>query len=265
MADETPIPVQTEDKPGATHKGYLWVYYSSLEKLVCFDYRKSRGRDGPKEFLEIFLGALQTDGYDAYLMFENKKGVTLLACMAHARRKFDESLGNDHERADHMLKQMQLLYSIERKAREGNLSHEERYVLRQKESLPVLKEMQEWLKENIQQTLPKSAIGKAIAYTLTLWPRLIRYIDDGRFEIDNNLIENAIRPVAIGRKNYLFAGSHEGAERAAMMYSLLGTCKQNNIEPFAWLKEVLARIPDHSIQRLDELLPGKLIIPSEEN
>lgn len=265
MADETPIPVQTEDKPGATHKGYLWVYYAPLENMVCFDYRKSRGRDGPKEFLGSFSGALQADGYDAYLMFEKKEGITLLGCMAHARRKFEESLDNDHDRADAMLKQMQVLYGIERKARENNLSHEERYILRQTESLPVLNEMEAWLKEHILQTLPRSAIGKAIAYTLTMWPRLIRYIDDGRYEIDNNLIENAIRPVAIGRKNYLFAGSHEGAERAAMMYSLLGTCKRNNVEPFAWLKEVLTRISDHSILRLEELLPGNLIIPDIKN
>jgi hypothetical protein len=123
--------------------------------------------------------------------------------MAHARRKFKEAADNDKDRAEHMLKLMQGLYAIERKAREADMSHEERYALRQEESLPILKEMENWMKENIIQVLPKSAIGKAIAYTLKLWPRLIRYADDGRCEIDNNLIENAIRPVALGRKNYL--------------------------------------------------------------
>ena len=135
------------------------------------------------------------------------------------------------------------------------LTHEQRKKLRLEESLPVLKEMEVWLKDQLQHTLPKSAIGKAIAYTINLWPRLIRYIDDGKAEIDNNLVENAIRPVALGRKNYLFAGSHDGAQRSAMIYSLLGTCKLNNVEPWAWLKDVLTRLPDHSIQRLEELLP----------
>jgi len=120
-----------------------------------------------------------------------------------------------------------------------------------------LKKIEEWLKDNLVQVLPKSAIGQAIAYTLNLWPRLIRYIEDCRFEIDNNLVENSIRPVALGRKNYLFAGSHEGAKRAAMIYSFLGTCKKNHVEPFTWLKDVLTVIPDWSIKRLDELLPVK--------
>ena len=138
------------------------------------------------------------------------------------------------------------------------MDYNQRKALRQKKSVPVLQELHAWLKETITQTLPKSAIGLAIAYTLHLWPRLIRYLDDGRYEIDNNRIENSIRPVALGRKNYLFAGSHEGAQRAAIMYSFLGTCKINNIEPFEWLSNVLKRIPDHSIQRLEELLPGNL-------
>src|ERR1035438_10052921 len=155
-----------------------------------------------------------------------------------------------------MLKLMQGLYAIERKAREADMSHEERYALRQEESLPILKEMENWMKENIIQVLPKSAIGKAIAYTLKLWPRLIRYADDGRCEIDNNLIENAIRPVALGRKNYLFAGSHEGAERAAMMYSFMGCCKMNQVEPFAWLRDTLTRLPDTKISDIGGFLPN---------
>ena len=157
------------------------------------------------------------------------------------------------------MKLFQSLYEIEREAREQDLSYDDRKTLRQNKSVEKLQELEAWLKENIIQVLPKSAIGGAIAYTLNLWPRLIRYVDDGRYEIDNNLVENSIRPVALGRKNYMFAGSHEGAKRAAMMYSFLGTCKRNNVEPFAWLKNVLTVIPDWSIQRLDELLPVKSI------
>ena len=118
--------------------------------------------------------------------------------------------------------------------------------------------MESWMKEQLPEVLPKSAIGKALTYTLTLWKRLVRYTENGKWEIDNNLIENSIRPVALGRKNYMFAGSHEAAQQAAMIYSFLGTCKITNVEPFAWLKKVLTLIPDYSIQKLEDLLPGNL-------
>lgn len=255
MADETPIPVQTRDKPGSTHKGYDWVYYSPLEKLVCFDYRKGRGRDGPEKFLETFRGMLQTDGYVAYDIYEKKDGITLFGCMAHARRKFEKAKENDLKRAEYVLERMQQLYMIEREARENGLSFEQRKELRVEQSLPVLQELEKWMKEQLPDILPKSSIGQAITYTLGLWNRLTRYIENGQVEIDNNLIENSIRPVALGRKNYLFAGSHEAAQQAAMIYSFLGTCKINNVEPLSWLKDVLQRIQDHSIQKLDELLP----------
>jgi transposase len=255
MADETPISVLTEDKPGSTHKGYHWVYYNPVQRLVLFDYQKGRGRDGPTELLKEYRGALQVDGYQAYDAFENKKEVTLLACMAHVRRKFDEALKNDSLRAGYALGKIQELYAIEREAREGNMSPEERKALRQKGAVTVLDELHGWLNDQLPQVLPKSAIAIAIAYTLRLWPRLIRYLDDGRYEIDNNLIENSIRPVALGRKNYLFAGSHEGARRAAVVYSFLGTCKICGIEPFDWLNKILRRIPDQSVQQLEELLP----------
>lgn len=256
MADETPIPVQTKDKPGSTHKGFHWVYKAPVDKLVCFVYRKGRGRDGPEEFLESFRGMLQTDGYVAYDIYEKKDGITLFGCMAHARRKFEKAKDNDLKRAEYVLERMQKLYMIEREARENDLSPEQRRDLRTEQSLPVLEELEKWMKEQLPDVLPKSSIGQAIAYTLGLWPRLTRYTQHGQVEIDNNLVENSIRPVAIGRKNYLFAGSHEAAQQAAMIYSFLGTCKINNIEPYEWLKNTLQRIPDQSIQKLDELLPN---------
>jgi transposase len=255
MADETPIPVQTKDKPGSTHKGYHWVYYSPVEKLVCFDYRKGRGRDGPEKFLGSFRGSLQTDGYVAYDIYEKKEGITLFGCMAHARRKFEKAQEDDLKRAEYVLELMQQLYMIEREARKNDLSPEQRKELRAEQSVPVLKELERWMKEQLPDVLPKSSIGQAIAYTLGLWPRLTRYTQNGQVEIDNNLIENSIRPVALGRKNYLFAGSHEAAQQAAMIYSFLGTCKINNVEPYGWLKNTLQLIPDQSIQKLDELLP----------
>ncbi|VAW29183.1 Mobile element protein [hydrothermal vent metagenome] len=152
----------------------------------------------------------------------------------------------------------QKLYDIERIAREENFDFDRIKELRQQQALPVLREMETWLNENIYQTLPQSAIGQAIAYTLKLWPRLVRYVEDGRFQIDNNLIENSIRPVALGRKNYLFAGSHHAAQQAAIIYSLLATCKINKVEPFGWLKHTLNVIPDYPTNQLHKLLPGQL-------
>ncbi len=198
MADETPLPVLTKDKPRATHKGYHWVYYDPVNKLVLFDYQKTRSREGPDKMLESYHGYLQTDGYVAYTSLKNQKNITLLSCMAHARRKFEHAKDNDPQRAKEALKLFQKLYDTERIAREENFDFDRIKELRQQQALPVLREMETWLNENIYQTLPQSAIGQAIAYTLKLWPRLLRYVEDGRFQIDNNLIENSIRPVALG-------------------------------------------------------------------
>lgn len=258
MADETPIPVQTKDKPGATHKGYHWVYYNPLSKTVLFDYQKSRGREGPDDLLKNFTGYLQTDGYKSYNNLSNKAHITQLACWAHARRYFEKALDNDKTRSEQALGLIRALYAIERMAKEQNLQADQIRDLRQNKSKPVLDELETWLKEEAANVLPQSAIGKAIAYTIKLWPRLTRYIEDGRLNIDNNLTENSIRPVALGRKNYLFAGSHDAAQRAAMIYSFFATCKINNIEPFNWLKDTLTKIADHPANRLEELLPGTI-------
>jgi len=257
MADETPIPVQTRDKPGATHKGYHWVYYDPGNKLVLFDYQKTRGREGPDELLKNFVGFLQTDAYTAYNNLRNRANIIQMACMAHARRKFEHALNNDPALATEALLMFGKLYEIERDAREQNLSHDDIKALRQEKSLPVLLQMEAWLKEKMNLVLPKSAIGQAIAYTLALWPRLTRYIEQGRFNIDNNLTENSIRPVALGRKNYMFAGSHAAAQHAAIVYSLLATCKINNVEPFEWLSKTLSQISDHPVNQLHKLLPGQ--------
>lgn len=255
MADETPISVLTKDKPGSTHKGYHWVYYDPVNKLAVFDYQKTRGREGPDEMLKTFSGHLQTDGYVAYTKLENHENITLLACMAHARRKFEHALNNDYDRATFALKLIQSLYAIEQKARDNEFDYQQIKELRQSESVPLLKQLEQWLKKEIYNILPQSAIGKAISYTLNLWERLESYTKDGRFQIDNNLIENSIRPVALGRKNYLFAGSHEAAQQAAMMYSLLACCKINNIEPFNWLKNTLTQIQNYPANKIHELLP----------
>jgi len=256
MADETPIPVLSEDKPGATHRGYHWVYYDPVNKLVCFDYRQSRGREGPKSFLKDFTGYLQSDGYNAYADLGPPGKITHLACMAHTRRKFEHAKDNDRERSEKALSWIGSLYDIERMARDNHLSYPEIKDLRKEQSTGILKEFEEWLLDQAPAVLPKSAIGIAINYTLSLWPRLKKYTEDGRFQIDNNLIENSIRPVALGRKNYLFAGSHEGATKAAIIYSLLATCKIREVEPFAWLKNALEIIPDYPARQIENLIPA---------
>ena len=175
--------------------------------------------------------------------------------MAHVRRKFFDSLQNDKVRAEQALTFIGKLYDVEREARESKLTPEQRKELRDKHAVPAITEMEAWMKKEYEAVLPKSSIGKAIAYTLTLWDRIKNYLLDGKLEIDNNWIENKIRPLAIGRKNYLFAGSHEAAQRAAMIYSFFAMCRLEAINPEEWLTDVLARIKDHQVNRIEELLP----------
>ena len=254
-ADETPIKVLDKDKKGQAHRGYFWVYHSSIEKLVLFDYQPGRGREGPKQILQNFKGFLQTDGYSVYDFFKEKEDITVLHCMAHARRMFYEAQANDADRSAYALEQFANLYAIERDIKEQQLQHEQALELRLQKSVPILQTMGTWMKEQYLQTLPKSTIGKALGYNIERWDELSIYSTNGKLNIDNNPVENSIRPVAIGRKNYLFAGSHEAAQRSAMLYSLLGTCKLNGINPFIWLRETLRRIATHPINKIEELLP----------
>jgi len=225
-----------------------------LSKLVAFDYQKGRDKEAPREFLENYKGTLQTDGYAVYKQYYATNEVTHLACWAHARRKFDEALSNDRKRAEYVLLEIQKLYAIERKLKE--LSAEQRKEIRLQEALPIINELGKWLHNEHQQTLPSSPIGKAIAYTTALWDSLLNYLHNGNLNIDNNLIENTIRPVALGRKNYLFAGSHNGAKRSAMFYSFFACCKLNDVNPQKWLQYVLENIADCKVNKLHELLPN---------
>jgi transposase len=258
--DETPIKVLDSDKKGKTHRGYFWVYNNSPGKMVFFDYRDGRDSKGPDGILKEYKGYLQTDGYQVYDSFDQKEGITLFHCMAHARRYFVEARDNDNARADYVLERMQQLYAIERSCKEKELDYDQRKEIRIKEALPILQSLSKWMKEQYVQTLPKSPIGKALAYSIERWDKLCFYTTNGMLNIDNNPVENSIRPVAIGRKNYLFCGSHEAARRSAMLYSLLGTCKMNGINPVDWLKDVLERIPAHPMNKIKELLPHKYYV-----
>jgi len=253
--DETPIKVLDNGKKGKTHRGFFWVYNNSPGKMVFFDYQEGRDSKGPEGILKEYKGYLQTDGYQVYDSFGQKEGITLFHCMAHARRYFSEARDNDAARADYVLGQMQQLYAIERSCKEKELDYDQRKEIRMKEATPILEALGKWMKEQYIQTLPKSPIGKALAYSIQRWDKLCLYTTNGMLSIDNNPVENSLRGVAIGRKNYLFCGSHEAAKRSAMLYSLLGTCKMNGINPFEWLKDVLERIPSHPINKIKELLP----------
>lgn len=256
QADETPIKVLDKDKKGTTHRGYYWVYHDVQNGLVLYEYDPSRGQGAPTNFLMDYEGYLQTDGYAVYDVLPNKK-IKLAGCMAHARRYFFDAQQNDKARATWMLDKLQELYEIEKIARDQKLTHAQRFALRQKNSEPILTEIKTWLNENQLQVTPKSPIGKAISYMNVRWHKLILFASNGILEIDNNLVENAIRPIALGRKNYLFAGSHEAAARAGIIYSFITCCKKNNIDPYKWLEETLTKLPDTKKSDLYKLLPVK--------
>ena len=181
--------------------------------------------------------------------------ITLLNCWAHARREFIKAQDNDLPRAAEALKKIQALYKIEEEARKDQLGPEERLALRQQKSRPVWDELFAYLRAELEKTLPKSPIGTAIAYTLKRKENLEQFLLDGRLEIDNNLVENAIRPIAIGRKNYLFAGNHEAAQRIAVIYTFINACKNHDIDPAVWLQDVLGKLHQQPINRIEELLP----------
>ena len=258
QVDETPIKVLDKNKKGKTHQGYHWVYYSPMRGAVFFDYQQGRSREGPKKLLKDFTGYLQTDGYSAYEWFGRQKHITLLGCWAHARRKFEKALDYDRERAGYVMEQIQKLYAVEREAREQELDADQRKQLRLDKSLPVANELGKELSKMYRNVLPKSPLGNALNYIIPRWDTLLAYLYDGMLEIDNNLVENSIRPNALGRKNYLFAGSHSGAHRTAMFYSFFGTCKRHRVNPWRWLKKVLELIPDYPANQLDDLLPQNL-------
>lgn len=255
MLDESPIKVLDREKQGTSHHGYMWVRYAPLSKSVLFQYYKSRSANGPMDDLATFKGYIQTDGYSGYTWMAHKEGLTHLSCWAHARRYIEKALINDQKRSSHILKLIQILYAIEALAREGNISHSERHALRLEKSLPVINQIGQYIYQEKSNTTPQSPLGKAFEYISGRWISLQNYLLDGMLEIDNNLIENSIRGLAIGRKNFLFAGSHDAAKDIAMFYSFFTTCKKNDIDPQKWLRYVIVNINDTKTSRLKNLLP----------
>ena len=264
-ADETPVP-QLDPGRGKTKRAYLWAYRSNdLEgnrdpPILVFDYQTSRSGTHAQHFLCNWRGSLMVDDYGGYkALFQG--GITELGCFAHARRKFfDLHTANQSPLAARALERIAQLYAIERDGK--LLDTEARGQLRETKAQPILEELHTWLLATRITAAEGSGLARAIDYTLKRWPALVRYAKRGDLPIDNNPIENAIRPIAIGKKNWLFAGSERAGKRAAAIQSLLGTAKLNGIEPCAWLKDVLEKLPVWPNSRIDELLPLRSITSS---
>lgn len=255
QVDESPIKVLDSDKKGAAHQGWYWVCHAPLEKTVLFVYHPSRSKEAAAGILKNFKGYLQTDGYASYKQTIARKDVIHLACWAHARRYFEQALTGDKARATHALNLIGQLYAIERKATEESLPADQVKELRMERSLPVINELGKWIFAESKHVLPKSPIGEAMNYARNLWDSLSAYLYDGNLLIDNNGVENAIRPLALGRKNYLFAGSHEAAKRAGMIYSFFASCKKHNVNPYQWLKYALLNVMSINHKNIRSLYP----------
>lgn len=253
-ADETPLLMQTNSQGGGKQRCYLWAYVGDQNDVI-YDFRLSRSREGPTDFLAGYSGFLLVDGYADYNEVCRSGAVTTVACWAHARRGFFDALNSATADASNVLAKIQRLYKVEKEGREAGLAADALRDLRRAKAKPVLASIHQDLERLSKSAVPKSPLGKAVSYTLNLWEELGQFVDDGRLAIDNNSVERAMRGVAVGRRNWLFCGSESGGQRAAVLYSLIETCKRHAVEPFEYLRDVLSRIATASAEELEELTP----------
>lgn len=255
--DETPIRIT--DVPGKSRKGYVWAVRSTSGKAPpgCFFYydKGSRSADVAIKLLRDYQGAVQSDGYAAYNIYEDKKGVLLLGCLAHVRRKFEEAARSGVSEAGTALEYIRLVYELEANLKGRDADDDTIVSERQAKAYPILQVFEKWLVEAYEKTTPKSLLGKAISYAFIMLPRIVRYVSRADYQPDNNLVENAIRPLALGRKNYLFAGSDDGAESLALYYTLIASCKATDVDPAEWFNDILPRIDQYQGEAIKELLP----------
>lgn len=254
QVDETPVKVLNGHRQCGSRQSYHWVYYSPPDNMVLFDFQPGRDNSAPVKRLKDFKGTLQTDDYASYYQFDGP-GVTMAACLAHIRRKFSDARDND-PMARILLAEFHQLYAIEHHAKVNKLDSQGLLEERQKKAAPILQRLKSWVISYFPKTTPSSPMGKAITHFLKNWNKLMVYLKNGDTLIDSNPVERCIRKVSIGKKNYLFHGSHEGGCWAAMMYTFFGTCKLHNINPLLWLTDVLIRMPNYPKENLADLLPN---------
>ena len=261
QSDESTVPVINNEKH-RTVKGYMWLVRAAVEPLVLFHYHEgSRGKEVALQFFGNYKGAIGVDGYGVYDLLDKIDGIMVVCCWAHCRRYFDRVLSHDRKRAEYALEQIGMLYSVEDIADGKGVDYEGRAQLRQEMSYPIIRALEAWALEQKDAVLPKSPIGKAIGYLLGHIRQLSRYTTDGRYQIDNNLIENSVRPLALGRKNYLFCGNHDAAEDAAIIYTFVGCCKLAQVDVRKWLNYFFKHIHEYDCDKsrdLLELLPLRL-------
>jgi transposase len=239
--------------PDGSYAGYLWCY-GGLDGEVVFDFTEGRGREGPQRFLDGYQGYLQADAYAGYDVVYACGKVIEVACWAHARRKIFEARTTDSTHAELLLARLQELYAVEKEAK--GFDADKRKALRAEKSRPLLDKIHELLLQTQTDALPKSPMGQAVSYALNQWAALQRYLDDGLLEIDNNATERSLRGVAVGRKNWLFAGSEAGGRRAAILYSIVESCRRLHLDPFAYVKDILPRLATHPMSGIQQLTPA---------
>jgi transposase len=260
--DESTIRVMIQPTQGKSHGGYMIVRHAPLEKIILFDYQKTRNVERGKKLLTGFKGTLQSDGLNLYPIICKELSLTAAGCMDHCRRGFEKALTNDKQRATQALDLIRPLYAVEEIARSEELPADKRLELRKEKSESVFNDFFAWCGETLKQTTPKSPIGKAIIYTLDRKTELGRFLEDGNVEISDIFIENGIRPLAVGRKNFMFAGSEDGARRLAIGYSIIGTCLRCGLNVRNYLNYVLEELPKRMAKNIDDLLPMNWIDPS---
>jgi transposase len=259
--DDTPVKVLDRKLP-QTRKGRIWPYVGDRDHpAVIYDYTPTRERAGPERFLKDFRGHLQADAYAVYDSFfkDPNRGMVEVGCWAHARRHFHNALENDTPRMGGVLAMIARLYEVEQDGRRNGWRGEELRLLREREARPMLNQLHEYLHSIREQVLPKSEAGQAVAYALKNWAALTRYCSDGDLLIDNNGTERSLRSFAVGRNNWTFFGSDNGGRTAAVLRSFVTSCELARIDPFAWFRDVLGRIAEHPVKRIEELLPHRWV------
>lgn len=253
--DETPVKVLDPEVQGKAAQGYLW-FFSLPRSDVILEFSRSRGQQVPRQKLEGFQGTIQTDAYEVYQALERKEAaIRRIGCLAHSRRRFYQALQESVHEAVWFIGQIRQLYRLEDQIRPLPLA--ERSPIRNEQARPIWELMKKQAEELRPKLLPKSTLGQAVNYFLNEYDALVGYLKDGRFEIDNNLVENDIRPAAVGRKRWLFIGHPDAGWRSAVIYSILGSCRRRGLNPHEYLTDVLGRLPSTKITEIHELLPGR--------